>query len=77
MRCCMIHYDEYKRPRDYHRGRKTVTRRGIIEFSRNFGQHVAIKAGIDREEPVLIEGPVGELPSWQAMGVRRQRRGGD
>ncbi|MBT5938328.1 MAG: hypothetical protein HOG95_00265 [Rhodospirillaceae bacterium] len=36
----------------------------------------AIKAGIDREEPVLIEVPVGELPSWQAMGVRRPRRGG-
>lgn len=35
----------------------------------------AIITALEREEPVLIEVPVGELPSWQGMGVRRRRRG--
>lgn len=35
----------------------------------------ALKSAFDRNEPVLIEVPVGELPSWQSMGVRRRTRG--
>lgn len=35
----------------------------------------AIHDAFNRNEPVLIELPVGELPSWQSMGVRRRTRG--